>query len=154
MVVAFLVSAKNLSALSHQFMPHEVGETHDAIVRTGLVHSMLACAIGFIPTIVVALGGAFWPSILLGVAILAASMAWIRPTVQWRWYIYKEHEQKFTSNVLEAVRKKMDAGQWTRYSDLRVDQRIAEVFGAIYQAWYNESRKGIFGSTPPTIDES
>jgi hypothetical protein len=45
---------------------------------------------------------------------------------------------------LTAVIKKMDSSQWTRYSDLRVDQRVAEVFAAIYNVWLRESSKGIY----------
>jgi hypothetical protein len=89
----------------------------------------------------------FVPTALFSLALLLFVFAWFAIPIIFARRIFVKYEREYSSNVLEAVQKKMEASQWTRYSDLRIDRRIAEVFNAIYAAWFKADSKGVYGTS-------
>ena len=141
--------AVRLVQLGHKYEPAEVAKHTVELQRNGLRAAVAGIALGLLPLVaVIVYPPSFIPVLLLALAAFITASIWFWVPIIFARRIYREYEKEYSSNVLEAVQKKMDASLWTRYSDLRIDQRLAEVFTAIYQAWYKADSKGVFGSPP------
>jgi hypothetical protein len=145
---AVAISAAFLAHRSHEFEPEDVARRNKTLLMNGIRAASFAVLVGTVPVVAVwAFPHAFWPVMALALAVLLFCYVWLGIPIAYAHLIFRKYEDEYSSNVLEAVQRKMDASQWTRYSDLRIDQRIAEVFTAIYEAWRKADSKGLYGNT-------
>lgn len=149
-VAAVVLCAFRLARLSRTFEPADVSRHNTALLSNGLRAAILAVALGVAPAAVISVvqRQSFVPTTAVSFALLMLAIVWFTIPVIYAHRIFRKYEHHYSSNVLAAVRKKMEASLWTRYSDLRIDQRIAEVFNAIYAAWYKADSKGVYGPHP------
>jgi hypothetical protein len=147
-VAAVALSSVSLACLSHTFEPQDVARHNIALQRNGIRAAGLAVVFGLAPmTVILVFPKFFIPTVAFSFTLLLLAIVWFAISVIFARLIFQKYKHEYSSNVLEAVQKKMDASSWTRYSDLRIDQRLADVFTAIYEAWRRADSKGVFGST-------
>jgi hypothetical protein len=137
--------------LAHYRLPLRAQRIHEIVVVSqlsqvllGLAWSLVFVVPYLVPTEIV-FGSPWLMALFSSFCFLVLCDLFLRPAHHWRRLVFLEHKSEFSSNLLGAILTKMESTRWSRYDEFRVDQRIADVFGAIYQAWFNESRKGLFG---------
>lgn len=142
---------RQVQSAAHGRLPLRAQRIHEIVVNSELMQVVWGLA-GALVFVVPYLVPVEWlpnsPSLIAMVSsiwFLLLCSLYLRAAHHWRNLVFSVLKSEFTSNVFGAVLKKMESTRWTRYDEFRVDQKIADVFGAIYQAWFNESRKGLFG---------
>lgn len=137
-----------LARLTRRFEPVEVERHESALFKNGMLAAAGGAVVGLAPFAVSLLVGQKEATLVAIVFLVVFALVVVceATAIMYAQWIFRKHEHQYNSNVLEAVERKMDASQWTRYSDLRIDQRIAEVFKAIYSAWHKADSRGVYGN--------
>lgn len=144
-VTAVARSTMLLEDVSHTFEPEDVARHNKKLQRSGIRAALSAIVLGLLPCALIVVFHKQWAAmIVLSLMVLLTIGVWYLIPIIFVRRIFETLHNEFSSNVLEAVQRKMDASLWTRYSDLRIDQRLAEVFTAIYTAWHRADSKGVF----------
>lgn len=140
-ILAAALVAWVVARLIHRYTLPEIAHEDDAMWGRAARAFLGGIAIAVVAAVAVLIYPNSW-LVLLG--LYFGLTVWVVLPIVLANLIFVRYANVYTSNVLSAVQRKMDASQWTRYSTLRIDQRIAEVFNSIYKAWYSEHRRGRF----------
>ncbi|HAH10691.1 MAG TPA: hypothetical protein DCL54_11280 [Alphaproteobacteria bacterium] len=151
MIAFFFVvgrSAMKIVPVAHKFAPEAIAHHDESLYSSGIRAGILGFMVPMIPTGLILLLG--WDPIAVWSTYLGFGLVmwpYVEKEIELTDRIFKKNQHIYTSNVLRAVSRKMEATKWQRYAELRGDEKVAGVIQSVYGAWYAEVRKGRFDDT-------